>query len=172
MSLFGTSPQDEVPQAKQSALFDEEATEANKTTSSLFGDDLDGSDSPWAYPTLKKSARANIVKTLLPAADVPESYVDTYDALLADGNRFGGGLSLSGLRKLLSDSDLGADVQGKILDIVVPNGQDSENGVGRGEFNVLLALIGLAQEGEDVTLDGVDDRRQSMLFPAYAFATN
>jgi sorting nexin-8 len=29
---------------------------------------------------------------------------------------------------------------------------------------VLIALVGLAQEGEDVTLDGVDERRKSMSF--------
>ncbi|KAK7704448.1 Sorting nexin mvp1 [Botryosphaeria dothidea] len=159
MSLFGTSP-DDLPQPKQSALFDDDSAQANKTTSSLFGDDIDGSDSPWAYPTPKKSARANVVKTLLPAAEVPESYIDTYDTLLADGDRLGGGASLSGIRKLLNGSKLGPDEQGKILDIVVPNGQEPENGVGRGEFNVLLALVGLAQEGEDITLDGVDERRR------------
>jgi sorting nexin-8 len=40
---------------------------------------------------------------------------------------------------------------------------DSSNGLGRGEFSVLLALVGLAQEGEDLTFDAVDDRRKSEL---------
>ncbi|GME44226.1 hypothetical protein GTA08_BOTSDO03757 [Neofusicoccum parvum] len=170
MSLFGTSP-DDLPQSKQSStLFDDESAPANKTTSSLFGDDIDGSDSPWAYPTPKKAARANVVKTLLPAGDVPESYVDTYDTLLDQGDRFGGGVSLSGVRKLLSGSSLGPDVQGKILDIVVPNGQEPESGIGRGEFNVLLALVGLAQEGEDVTLDSVDERRRNLPEPSLSIS--
>ncbi|OJD31161.1 sorting nexin mvp1 [Diplodia corticola] len=165
MSLFGTSP-DDLPQPKQSTLFEDEPGSGGRNSSSLFGDDLDDSGSPWSYPAPKKSARANIVKTLLPAAEVPESYIDTYDALLADGDRFGGGVSLGGVRKLLSQSNLGPDVQSRILDIVVPNGQEPESGVGRGEFNVLLALIGLALEGEDITLDGVDERRNSK-YPSY-----
>ncbi|KAL1626156.1 Sorting nexin mvp1 [Diplodia seriata] len=165
MSLFGTSP-DDVPQPKQSTLFEDDSGSGNKNSSSLFGDDFEGSDSPWSYPAPKKSARANIVKTLLPAAEVPESYIDTYDTLIAEGDRFGGGVSLNGVRKLLSGSNLGPDVQSRILDIVVPNGQEPESGVGRGEFNVLLALIGLALEGEDITLDGVDERRNNLPEPS------
>ncbi|EKG15652.1 hypothetical protein MPH_07087 [Macrophomina phaseolina MS6] len=168
MSLFGTSPDDQ-PQSKQSTLFDDEPAPVSKTSSSLFGDDLDGSDSPWSYPAPKKSARANVVKTLLPAAEAPESYIDAYDALLTDGDRLGGGVSLSSVKKLLGDSKLGPDEQSKILDIVVPNGQEPENGIGRGEFNVLLALVGLAHEGEDITLDGVDERRRNLPEPPLNF---
>ena len=53
--------------------------------------------------------------------------------------------------------------QAKILNLVLPGGQEtSSDGLGRNEFNVLLALIGLAQEGEDITFDAVDERRNSM----------
>lgn len=159
MSLFGTSP-DELPAAKQSALFDEESARQDKKGSSLFADDLDESDSPWALPTPKKAARSNLVKTLLSNNEVPARYADIYDALLEDEDSEGA-VSLDGVKKLLSESGLGPQAQGKILEIVVPSGQEPAEGVGRGEFNVLLALIGLAQEGEDVTLDGVDERRKS-----------
>ncbi|KAK8241936.1 sorting nexin mvp1 [Phyllosticta capitalensis] len=163
MSLFGTSP-DELPAAKQSALFDEESARQDKKGSSLFADDLDESDSPWALPTPKKAARSNLVKTLLSNNEVPARYADIYDALLED-EESEGAVSLDGVKKLLSESGLGPQAQGKILEIVVPSGQEPAEGVGRGEFNVLLALIGLAQEGEDVTLDGVDERRKNLPVP-------
>ncbi|KAK8154399.1 sorting nexin Mvp1 [Phyllosticta citrichinensis] len=162
MSLFGTSP-DELPPAKQSALFDEESARQDKKGSSLFADDLDGSDSPWALPTPKRAARNNLIKTLLSTDEVPERYADIYDALIEDDDE--GTVSFEGVKKLLSESGLGAQSQGKILETVFPNGQEPAEGVGRGEFNVLLALIGLAQEGEDVTLDGVDERRKNLPVP-------
>ena len=160
MSLFGD---DDLPsRPKQSALFDDDPKPTGRAGSSLFADDFnDGADSPWAFPTPKKAARGTLVKTLLPATDVPESYIDAYDALLASGDRMGAGISLTGVKKLLGESGLHADTQAKILDIVVHPGQDSTAGFSRSEFNVLLALIGLAQEGEDVTLDSVDDRKRS-----------
>ncbi|KAK5010119.1 Sorting nexin mvp1, partial [Cryomyces antarcticus] len=159
MSLFGTSP-DDLPSRPKSSLFDDEPTPAG--TSSLFADETSTSaDSPWAFPTPKKAARGNLIKTLLPAGDVPDSYIDVYDSLLSSGDKVGGGVSLAGVKRLLSASKLDADNQAKILNIVVPGGQETNLGLGRGEFNVLLALIGLAQEGEDVALDGVDERRRS-----------
>ena len=160
MSLFGD---DDLPsQPKQSALFDDDPKPTGRAGSSLFADHFnDGADSPWTFPTPKKAARGTLVKTILPATDVPESYIDVYDTLLASGDRMGAGISLAGVKKLLDESGLHADTQAKILDIVVHPGRDSTAGFGRSEFNVLLALIGLAQEGEDVTLDSVDDRKRS-----------
>ena len=102
------------------------------------------------------------MKTLLPATDVPESYVDAYDALLDSGDRVAGGVDLAGVKRLLQNSGISSEEQQKILTLIVPAGQDSTAGFGRGEFNVLVALVGLAQEGEDVTLDGVDERRKSL----------
>ncbi|KAL2357595.1 sorting nexin Mvp1 [Cryomyces antarcticus] len=163
MSLFGTSP-DDLPSRPKSSLFDDEPTPAG--TSSLFADETSTSaDSPWAFPTPKKAARGNLIKTLLPAGDVPDSYIDVYDSLLSSGDKVGGGVSLAGVKRLLSASKLDADNQAKILNIVVPGGQETNLGLGRGEFNVLLALIGLAQEGEDVALDGVDERRRNLPKP-------
>lgn len=161
MSLFGDD--DLPPRPKQSALFDDDPKPTGRAGPSLFADDFnDGADSPWAFPTPKKAARGTLVKTLLPATDVPESYINAYDALLASGDRMGAGISLTGVKKLLGESGLHADTQARILDIVVHPGQDSTAGFGRSEFNVLLALIGLAQEGEDITLDSVDDRKRNL----------
>jgi sorting nexin-8 len=158
MSLFGED--DLPPSAKQSSsLFDDDPKPAGKTGNSLFADDLEASDSPWAFPTPKKAGREALVKSLLPASDVPDSYIDAFDALLDAGNREGNGVSVEGVKKLLANSDIPNHAQAKILEIVLPAG--GSVALGRNEFNVVFALLGLAQEHEDITLDSVDERKQS-----------
>lgn len=161
MSLFGSSPT-ESSALNSKSLFGEEPRAA-QSTSSLFADD--NTESPWSMPTPKKVARQNVVKNLLPATDVPDSYVDAYDAVLNANERTGVGIGLAGVKKVLQGSGIADTEQAKILNFVVPGGQENSNGIGRSEFNVLIALIGLAQEGEDITLDGVDERRRRKMNP-------
>ncbi|PCH01309.1 Hypothetical protein PENO1_019050 [Penicillium occitanis (nom. inval.)] len=162
MSLFGTSP-------------DEGATEANPSRlsrSSLFDDEphSHGSDSPWNMPTPKRGGRQNYIKTLLPASDVPDSYTDAFELVLDASGRSGAGVGLTTIRQILSSSRLTAADQAKILNLVLPGGQEtSSEGLGRNEFNVLLALIGLAQEGEDITFDAVDERRNKLPRPKISY---
>ena len=168
MSLFGSSPDDSHATnarstAQQRALFDAESTPGAVTNSSLFDDDTNGNaGSPWDFSTPKKAASGDLVKKLLPASDVPESYIDAYDLILDSGDKFGTGMSLDGVKGLLDTSGLKAEDRARILDLVVPNDLQPSAGLGRSEFNVLLALIGLAKEKEDITLDGVDERRKSL----------
>jgi hypothetical protein len=159
MSLFGD---DDLPaRPKQSAsLFDDDPKPASKSGSGLFADDLQSDDSPWGFPTPKKAARGSLIKSLLPAADVPDSYIDAYDVLLEADEGAPNSLSLGSVKKLLSDSGLSSDVQAKIVEMVSQPGQERAE-MGRNEFNVLYALIGLAQEGDDITLDSVDERKRS-----------
>jgi sorting nexin-8 len=168
MSLFGTSPDEasEVISARmsKSSLFaDEPISAARSSGSALFADDDAGGDSPWDMPAPKKAARHKLVRTLLPATDVPDSYIDAYDLVLNSGDRVGAGVGLTAIREILSSSGLNARDQANILNLVIPSDQDDASGIGRNEFNVLLALVGFAQEGEDVTLDTVDERRKSTL---------
>jgi sorting nexin-8 len=167
MSLFGD---EDVPsRAKQSsALFDDEAKPVGTTGNSLFADELDSNASPWGLPTPKKAGRGSLVKSLLEASDVPESYINAFDAVLDAGDGAGNGISIAGAQKLLTSSGVSGDVQSRILDIV---GRDSAS-LGRSEFNVLFALIGLAQEGEDVTLDSVDERKNSQCRPPPALCAS
>lgn len=118
-------------------------------------------------PTPKRAARQNLVKNLLPATDVPDSYIDAYDKLLDSGDRVGAGIGLTGVKNILHSSGLNPADQSAVLNLVIPGGRDTENAIGRSEFNVLLALIGLVQEGEDATLDGVDERRRSKSMSEY-----
>ena len=161
MSLFGTSPEDAGAAAAKSrlSLFDDEPSLAPGAKSSLFDDDNVPGMSPWGMPTPKKAPRGELIKNLLPASDVPDSYIDIFDNVLNSGDSEGGMINSSGISRVLSTGNLSVDDQSRIMNIIAPGGQTSS--LGRNEFNVLLALIGLAQEREDITLDGVDERRRS-----------
>lgn len=165
MSLFGSSPPEEPSQSaragKSQSLFDDERT-TGAADSSIF-DDGDGSaPSPWEMPTPKKPAKGDMVKTLLPASSVPDSYIDAFDTILDSGYALGpSSITIEGATKLLEGSGLDADEQASIVSLVT-GGQEPSGGLGRNEFNVFVALAGLAQEHDEATLDGVDERRRSM----------
>lgn len=158
MSLFGSSPPETTPEAHtKSSLFDDEGKAGNDSGSGLFQDDGAHGDSPWDMPTPKKGGKTDLVKTLLPGSDVPESYIEAFDGLAnSDYKTERGQFSITGARKLFEGTRLNTE---KILGLVT-GGKDAV-ALGRNEFNVLMALIGLAQEGEEATLDGVDERRKS-----------
>lgn len=165
MSLFGSSPDDSSLSAQparsdqKSSLFDDEQTPGAKLGSSLFDDDGTNGASPWDMPTPKKAGRSDLVKRLLPASDVPESYVDAFDALRETTYKAEGGqIGIAGAKKLFEGCGLDVLEQDRILKLVT-GGQ--ETGLGRNEFNVLLALIGLSRESEEASLDAVDERRRS-----------
>jgi sorting nexin-8 len=165
MSLFGD--EDSVPSAPASksrlSLFDDEPSPALGSKSSLFADDDSApGSSPWGLPTPKKAARGDVIKNLLPASDVPDSYIDIFDDLIKAGDGTGGKITAVGGTRILSAAKLGADEQSRIVSIISSGGQLSD--LSRNEFNVFLALIGLAQEHEDITLDSVDERRRSQCF--------
>jgi len=161
MSLFGESP----PRAKQpkSSLFDEEEPSSKGGSGGLFADDGGASDaSPWDFPTGKKQQRKNMVKSLLQGTDVPEQYVDAYDETVAGSGASSKGVSLEAAKKVVSASGISSGDQERVLQIV---GGDAD-GLTRPEFNVLLALIGLAQEGEELGLDAVDERKSRLPIPS------
>lgn len=161
MSLFGTSPEEDTARVKGSGLFGDEPNPAARTSAGLFdGEDDQTADSPWAIPTPRKGGRNNVVKNLLPASDVPDTYVDAFDALLESGEQVNGGLSLATVKAFLARCGISTDDQSRVLGTIASGGHDTGLGLGRNEFNVLLALVGLAQEGEDISLDGVDERRK------------
>lgn len=161
MSLFGESP----PRAKQtkSSLFDEDEPSSKGGSGGLFADDGGANDSaPWDFPAGKKQQRGNLVKNLLQGTDVPEQYVDAYDNTIANEGSWGKGVSLEAARKLVGASGISSGDQERVLQIV---GGDAD-GLTRPEFNVLLALIGLAQEGEEFGLDAVDERKTRLPVPS------
>ena len=172
MSLFGSStPPGDSPSMHSSfarsrhSLFDDEPAMTRSNSNSLFNDDEAGSGpaSPWDMPTPRKQqSRAELVRSLLPGSDVPESYLETFD-IIARTDGSGGRIAPGGVSRILAASKLDVDQQANIMGIVAPSGGDVT--LGRNEFNVLLALIGLAQEDEVVSLDSVDERRRRMNSP-------
>lgn len=165
MSLFGSSPDEssvisQTRRPESKSLFDDQETPGVAPNSSLF-DDSTGGPSPWGLPTPKKAGKSELVKTLLPASSVPESYVDVYDTLLESGYKTASAtVSLAGVQKIYEGAGIDSAEQARILRLIT-SGQNAEKGLGRSEFNVLLALIALSQQDEESTLDGVDERRKS-----------
>ena len=148
MSLFGDDQPSPGPRASSTSLFDDSAGQES---------------SPWSMPTPKKAGKKDVIKTLLPASDVPTSYIESFDSLLESDYQQGPGkINLKSIHKLFEGSGLEQGGKDKILGIIGVAGQTTpREGLGRNEFNVLLALIGLAQEKEEASLDGVDERRSS-----------
>ncbi|KAK3905219.1 hypothetical protein C8A05DRAFT_41804 [Staphylotrichum tortipilum] len=149
----------------RSSLFEDEPPMTRSTTTALFADDDGPEDhqSPWDLPTPRKpQTRAELLRGLLPSGDVPEGYVEAFDAV-AGGARV---VDAGGVARTLAAAKLGADAQARIMGIaVVPAREGEEVALDRNQFNVLLALVGLAQEGEVVSLDSVDERRHNLPRP-------
>lgn len=168
MSLFGSSPDNSGLAAssrseQQSSLFDDIESSGTKSGSGLFDTDGANGDSPWSMPTPKKGSKGDMVRTLLPTSDVPESFGEAFDILSESEFRSeGGDVRIDGVKKLLDDSGVDSAEQGRILRLVT--GDRTLPSLGRNEFNVLIALVGLAQENEESTLDSVDERRKRMLY--------
>nr|POF13940.1 sorting nexin mvp1 [Quercus suber] len=158
MSLFGEDP----PAARvKSSLFDDDAAPQSKApSSSMFGDDGPGADndSPWGFTPKKSTQRGNLVRSLLADTDVPDVYIDTFDELQSGGRVRG-----PECQQLLRDSGIGASAGERIWDLVSNRGESSA--LGLAEFKVLVALVGLAQEGEELSLDAVDERRRRLPLP-------
>ena len=162
MSLFGSSPAESPltnPPTNSKTLFGGEPAQTATSASSLFADDS-ANASPWNIPATKKTARKELIKILLPGTDVPESYIDAFDAVLDARHPSGAGVPLTSIKGILGTSGLNASDQAQIFNLILPDGEEAFTELGRAEFNVLLALIGLGQEGEEITLDSVDERRQ------------
>lgn len=150
----------------RSSLFDDEANATKPTSSALFQDDDSSGGSPWDMPSPRKQqTRANVLRNLIPATDAPDSYLDTFDTIVREDGAGAGRATAGGVARVLAAAHLSADDQARIMGFVAPGGVGGDFRLGRDEFNVMLALVGLAQEGETVSLDGVDERRRSEYLP-------
>jgi hypothetical protein len=108
---------------------------------------------------------AALLRSLVPPGQAPDAYVDAFDLMAAENKTGGGGgVDAATVRGVLAQSGVDDDAAVQIRKTVMP---DESRDLGRAEVNVLLAMIGLAQEGEDVTLDGVDERRRSKSLLGY-----
>lgn len=161
MSLFGDD--NDAPARQKSSLFDDEPSSPSKKkahgSSSIFADTAaDNDQSPWGFTPKKNTGRGSLVKSLLADADVPDLYIDTFDAI-----QRGGSVQSADAQQLLAESGVTVTNKDKIWSIISAGGNASN--LGRPELNVLIALIGLAKEGEEVSLDSVDERRKKLPLP-------
>lgn len=161
MSLFGTSPPGESPADSASrTLF----TDDPPKSSSLFDDDDDGdAASPWGAQSPRRP-RAD-TRSLLRPSDVPSSYIEVFDRVLEEDD--GGGLGrigAAGVGRVFAAGRVSAERREEILGIV-----GAGEGMARNEFNVLLALVGLVQEGGRVSLEAVEERRGGESFCSLRF---
>ncbi|KAG0127069.1 hypothetical protein HOY82DRAFT_85795 [Tuber indicum] len=162
MSLFGDSP----PGRSRSSLFADEEFES--APGSLFDDSGAGAWNSAGLPTARRGAPTDISKTLLTKenANIPERYDFLYESFLDQFGSPGGGVALAGVKQVLKEADAdGYGIEDRILSILIKGGKQS---IGREEFYVLLALVGLEQQGEEVTIDGVDDSRRNLPIPDLA----
>lgn len=182
MSLFGDDyagpPSRAGGSATKSSLFDDDdntTTESSgflngksqqqqsgsaKPNTSMFGDAADDDDgsSPWASFTPKKQQRRSgveVVRSLLADSEVPEAWVDAWESL--DTGKTGVVEEADVRRAVIQGCGLRSEVGDRIWGIVCAGAEG--RALGRGQFWVLLALVGLALEGEDLGLDAVDERR-------------
>ncbi|RCI16008.1 hypothetical protein L249_2506 [Ophiocordyceps polyrhachis-furcata BCC 54312] len=172
MSLFGSSPDaaSKTPSRGQVKAGPEEGAEADDN--GLFGG---GDSSPWGLPVPRKQqTRADMIRKLLPSSEVPDSYAEVFTTVLRDdddddGDGGGDGrVSSAGIAKLFAAARLQPETQARVMSLLAAGDGAS---LDSGEFYVLLALIGLAQEGEVISLDGVDERRWNLPQPKLAGLT-
>jgi sorting nexin-8 len=97
------------------------------------------------------------IGTLLDGADIPDAYVDTFEAYANNGL-----VSMSAFQELMRAAQLSDSNAERILSLVLP-GDSSTAGLSRAKLNVALALIALSQQGEELSLDAVDDMRHKKL---------
>ncbi|KAL2156979.1 hypothetical protein VTH06DRAFT_1115 [Thermothelomyces fergusii] len=169
MSLFGTPSPEGSPDMQAStfgnsrpSLFEDEPPMTRSTTTALFADDDAASDSPWDIPAPRRQqTRADVLRSLLANSAVPDSYVLAFDKIAAEDGDVGL-ISAGGIARTLAAAKLSADDQARIMSIVAPGSSAEDVALDRNQFNVLLALIGLAQEGEPLSLDTVDERRRDL----------
>ena len=167
MSLFGNDDDGApgaavTPTRPKSSLFDDSASATNKASSSMFDDGPAGDpSSEWDFTPSKKSGdRGSAAKSLLAGVDVPEVYVDTFDSLQNDGS-----VGVNEARAFMTERCAVNHGDAQKIEEVLGGRRPRSEALGRGEWFVFMALIGLAQEDGELSLDGVDERRHRLPTP-------
>lgn len=154
MSLFSKREHEREIHSEESS---ERFVEPRKVIAdALFGDD---NTDPW-LPSRQTQLRATKISALLDDQDLPIEYLDLYNTVV-DGNN----LSLTRFRHVLVSSGITNHEIETIVSIVLSKNDGASSGVSRAEFNVACALIGLAQEHEEISIDMVDDRKAHLPVP-------
>ncbi|KAF3903481.1 hypothetical protein ABW20_dc0107769 [Dactylellina cionopaga] len=181
MSLFGSSPPNSSPVRNRNSLFDDDdaaisgvgvgvggsSNNNNVPNSSLFDDGL-GGGSPWSMPTprsKRSGSNSEMIKNVMRGATIPDEYIDLFDDIHSDA----GAVTAGGLERLLGESRVKTSDWDRILDLVAGRNRDDSTIVNREAFHVFLALVALAEDGDDyLGFDAVDDRKRNLPIPSIA----
>ncbi|KAK6333456.1 Sorting nexin mvp1 [Orbilia javanica] len=181
MSLFGSSPTDASPGRNRNSLFDDDddghapgsnsnnndSAAAGGHRSSLFDDGL-GGGSPWSMPTprsKRSGSNSEMIRNVMRGATVPEEYIDLFDEILSAT----GAVTVGALERLLGESQVKTSDWDRILDLIAGRNRDDGTVVNREAFNVFLALVALAEDGDEyLGFDAVDDRKRNLPIPTIA----
>ncbi|POS84348.1 hypothetical protein EPUL_003740, partial [Erysiphe pulchra] len=164
MSLFGTSPNDSVravDRKPRNSLFDDDLSigpRDESKASSLSNENISESMSLIQKTQSVVEADSNAVISNLPfLTTVPESYDKIYELISKNSDNFKDKIKKETVKKILAESKLRPEDERSILEKVYQGAQPSA--LTRHEFYVLLALIGQAQVHEEITLEGLYERK-------------
>ncbi|KAK9463776.1 uncharacterized protein V1516DRAFT_618068 [Lipomyces oligophaga] len=157
-SLFG----DQSNNSSSSPAARNSLSSTNSDAAMLFG--ADDSGDPWSRPSAAAGARNAVapqkptISTLLDPSQCPPIYRDSFQA----ENPVAGLLTVENVRRAVNRAGFANSPLGdRITELIIRSKPD--NRIDRGTWCVAMALIGLAQEGEDdLSLDTVDSRRYSL----------
>lgn len=155
MSLFGSPdvPTTTIPQKSLSVLFGDDSSVPGLKPS-MFNEDKESSHEQWKFPVSDQSQRKELMMNLQPSWPIPE-YNEIFNTMSKDSDDL---IVREEVLKVLDCSGLNSDQKLLILKIIYHESETTR--LTRNEFNVLLALIGLAQDYEDISLEKIYEKRQ------------
>lgn len=127
---------------------------------SLFGESSDhglfGKSDPWASPTPGTGGKR--ISSLLANATIPPIYTSLYDEIR---DRPSGKVSLEAFKSVLEKSELDHRQKERIMWVITHELAITDS-IPHNVWNIAMALIGLAQLGEELDLDTVDAFRNRL----------
>ncbi|PVF93930.1 hypothetical protein CPB86DRAFT_789597 [Serendipita vermifera] len=127
---------------------------ADPLASSVYDDTVD----PWSAAATPPIAEApSEMPGVLGNAQIPTQYSQAFNAVDTLGS---GSVSINALQRVIGISGLPAATIEQIVNLVT-----SKSRVNKGEFYIAMALVGLAQEGKDVSIENVASHAQQNELP-------
>ncbi|TQS38255.1 hypothetical protein Golomagni_01245 [Golovinomyces magnicellulatus] len=168
MSLFGTSPPGSVESAiskSQNSLFDDDFSIVTPVPKSFLFSGNDNISSQRQKKSVRKKAMRNLPQLSL----VPKRYDEIF-LKKRKHDSINDVIKVDAIINVLAESRLFPQDERLILQKIFQESQPSD--LTRNEFNVMLALIGLAQASEKITLDGVLQRENDLPVPILSGSSN
>ncbi|KAI0999791.1 Sorting nexin [Podosphaera aphanis] len=171
MSLFGKSPEESnsaVGSKPRNSLFDDDRISPGPSSisksSSVSEDNAASTSSPWGITSLlKETGQTEDIEALLPETAIPEKYNQIFNSIPDRGRSYNGNINKAGVYMIFSHAKLDKEDEESIQDLIFQGASPSE--LSRDKFNVLLALIGLAQNYSEISLEEVREMTLALPIP-------